>query len=133
MDIAVAIDCMGGDHGPHVTVPAALEMQRGHGDVAIILVGQREALEAELAKRGAAAGPRLRLQHASEVVSMDEPPAQAPHVGLDTLDETVERPSIAVARPQRQGGEIIHDTSLRPEQPAHQTAAFGSPRRNGGR
>jgi len=77
MEITVAIDCMGGDHGPHVTVPAALEMQRGHGDVAIILVGQREALEAELAKRGAAAGPRLRLQHASEVVSMDEPPAQA--------------------------------------------------------
>jgi glycerol-3-phosphate acyltransferase PlsX len=52
-------------------------MQRGHGDVAIILVGQRAALEAELAKHGAAAGPRLRLQHASEVVSMEEPPAQA--------------------------------------------------------
>jgi len=60
-----------------VTVPAALEMQRGQGDVAVILVGQRAALEAELAKHGAAAGPRLRLQHASEVVSMDEPPAQA--------------------------------------------------------
>jgi len=52
-------------------------MQRGQGDVAVILVGQRAALEAELAKHGAAAGPRLRLQHASEVVSMDEPPAQA--------------------------------------------------------
>ena len=77
MEITVAIDCMGGDHGPHVTVPAALEMLRGQGDVAIILVGQRGALEAELAKHGAAAGPRLRLQHASEVVSMDEPPAQA--------------------------------------------------------
>ena len=77
MDITVAIDCMGGDHGPHVTVPAALELLRGDGNVAIILVGQRGALEAELAKRGAMAGPRLRLQHASEVVSMDEPPAQA--------------------------------------------------------
>jgi glycerol-3-phosphate acyltransferase PlsX len=52
-------------------------MQRGHGDVAIILVGQRAALEAELARHGAAAGPRLRLQHASEVVSMEEPPGQA--------------------------------------------------------
>jgi len=77
MEITVAIDCMGGDHGPHVTVPAALAMQRAHADVAIILVGQREALEAELAERGAAAGPRLRLRHASEVVSMEEPPAQA--------------------------------------------------------
>jgi glycerol-3-phosphate acyltransferase PlsX len=77
MEIIVAIDCMGGDHGPHVTVPAALAMQRAHADVAIILVGQREALEAELARHGAAAGPRLRLHHASEVVSMDEAPAQA--------------------------------------------------------
>jgi len=77
MDITVAIDCMGGDHGPHVTVPAALELQREHADVAVILVGRREALEAELARCGAAAGPRLRVHHAGEVVTMDEPPAQA--------------------------------------------------------
>jgi len=77
MDITVAIDCMGGDHGPHVTVPAALELQREQADVAVILVGRREALEAELARCGAAAGPRLRVHHAGEVVTMDEPPAQA--------------------------------------------------------
>ena len=77
MDITVAIDCMGGDHGPRVTVPAALEMQRGHPDVAVVLVGQRESLEAELAKCAVAPGTRLRVHHASEVVSMDEPPAQA--------------------------------------------------------
>ncbi len=77
MHITVAIDCMGGDHGPHVTVPAALELQRGDASVALILVGRRDALEAELARCGAAAGPRLRVQHAGEVVTMDEPPAQA--------------------------------------------------------
>jgi glycerol-3-phosphate acyltransferase PlsX len=77
MDISVAIDCMGGDHGPHVTVPAALALLRGQADVAIILVGPRDALEAELARCGARAGPRLRVHHASEVVRMDEPPAQA--------------------------------------------------------
>ena len=77
MDLSVAIDCMGGDHGPHVTVPAALALQRAQADVAVILVGQRDALEAELARRGAQAGPRLRVHHASEVVRMDEPPAQA--------------------------------------------------------
>jgi len=77
MDITVAIDCMGGDNGPRVTVPAALEMQRGHADVAVVLVGQREALEAELARCAVAPGSRLRVHHASEVVSMDEPPAQA--------------------------------------------------------
>ena len=77
MDITVAIDCMGGDNGPRVTVPAALEILRGHADVAVVLVGQREALEAELAKRTGAPGARLRVHHASEVVSMDEPPSQA--------------------------------------------------------
>src|SRR5260370_1300366 len=75
--ITVAVDCMGGDHGPHVTVPAALEFQARLADVDIVLVGLRDALEAELAARRAAAGPRLRVRHASEVVAMDEPPVQA--------------------------------------------------------
>jgi phosphate acyltransferase len=68
---------MGGDHGPRVTVPAALAFQSRAQDVAIVLVGAREAVEAELAARGRAAGPSLRVHHASEVVGMDEPPAQA--------------------------------------------------------
>jgi phosphate acyltransferase len=68
---------MGGDHGPHVTVPAALEFQARFPDVDIVLVGAREALEHELSARGAAAGPRLRVHAASQVVAMDEAPAQA--------------------------------------------------------
>jgi glycerol-3-phosphate acyltransferase PlsX len=68
---------MGGDHGPHVTVPAALEFQALAADVDIVLVGVRDAIEAELAARGAAAGARLRVHAAAEVVAMDEPPAQA--------------------------------------------------------
>jgi glycerol-3-phosphate acyltransferase PlsX len=75
--ITVAVDCMGGDHGPHVTVPAALEFQARQPDVDLVLVGLRDAIEAELAARRAAAGPRLRVHHADEVVTMDEPPAQA--------------------------------------------------------
>jgi len=68
---------MGGDHGPHVTVPAALAFRARAGDVDIVLVGLRDAIEAELAARGAASVPRLRVHAASEVVAMDEPPAQA--------------------------------------------------------
>jgi glycerol-3-phosphate acyltransferase PlsX len=75
--ITVAVDCMGGDHGPHVTVPAALEFQARLPDVDVVLVGLRDAIEAELAVRGAAYGPRLRVHPASEVVTMDELPAQA--------------------------------------------------------
>ena len=68
---------MGGDHGPHVTVAAALEFQGRASDVDIILVGIRDAIEAELAARKAVAGPRLRVHPATEVVGMDEQPAQA--------------------------------------------------------
>src|SRR6267142_1614550 len=69
---------MGGDHGPHVTVPAALAFQARHpDDVDIVLVGQREPLENALQAHGARAGARLRVHHASEVVAMDEPPVQA--------------------------------------------------------
>jgi len=75
--ITVAVDCMGGDHGPHVTVPAALDFQARLSDVHLVLVGRREAIEAELAARHAKAGERLRVHHAAELVAMDEPPAQA--------------------------------------------------------
>ena len=77
MDVTVAIDCMGGDHGPQVTVPAALDYLRRGANVNIILVGQQEVIAAELRKLKADGEPRLAVQHASEVVSMDEPPATA--------------------------------------------------------
>src|SRR5690349_19317825 len=70
---------MGGDHGPHVTVPAALEFQARWPDVALVLVGLPDAIERELAARGEASAKRARLRicAASQVVGMDEPPAQA--------------------------------------------------------
>jgi glycerol-3-phosphate acyltransferase PlsX len=68
---------MGGDHGPHVTVPAALNFLKSNSDVDVVLVGLRDAIEAELKARGARSGPRLRVHHASEVVLMDESPALA--------------------------------------------------------
>lgn len=77
MDITVAVDCMGGDHGPHVTVPAALEFQRRGTGVSLILVGLDDAIRTELKSAGAAEGPHLRVQHASQVVRMDESTATA--------------------------------------------------------
>jgi glycerol-3-phosphate acyltransferase PlsX len=71
--ITVAVDCMGGDHGPHVTVPAALEFQARLSDVELILVGLQEVIDREL--KGARA--RVRVRAVTEVVAMDEPPAQA--------------------------------------------------------
>jgi phosphate acyltransferase len=77
MDITLAIDAMGGDHGPHVTVPAALEALKQDGEINIVLVGMADVIETELRAHGATVGPRLRIHHASEVVAMDESPQSA--------------------------------------------------------
>jgi glycerol-3-phosphate acyltransferase PlsX len=77
MDVTVAIDCMGGDHGTHVTVPAALEHLRRDSQSGFILVGDQKLIQAELSRLGAAPSARLRIQHASEIVAMDEQPAAA--------------------------------------------------------
>ena len=75
---------MGGDHGPHVTVPAALEFQARQPDVEIVLVGQPEAIERELTTLGRKPDARLRVQAASEVVAMDEALATALRVKKDS-------------------------------------------------
>lgn len=77
MAVTIALDAMGGDHGPAVTVPGALAALRSHPDLNLVLVGQRAVLEKELARHAGAEGARLRIQEASQVVGMDEPPAQA--------------------------------------------------------
>lgn len=68
---------MGGDHGVSVTVPAARALLDQHPGVKLILVGQRDAILAELRRRHAHESERLTIHHASQVVGMDEPPAQA--------------------------------------------------------
>jgi len=77
MDVTVAIDCMGGDHGVRVTVPAAVEWSRRDPHCSFVLVGLQDQILAELKRAGAAVGDRLRILHATEVVTMDEPPANA--------------------------------------------------------
>jgi glycerol-3-phosphate acyltransferase PlsX len=74
MTITVAIDCMGGDHGPPVTVPAALDFVRTHADVRAILVGRVEDITPLV---GEVSRDRVSVRHATEVVAMDESPSQA--------------------------------------------------------
>ncbi len=77
MDITVAIDAMGGDHGPRVTIPAALDLLKLDSKIKIILVGLTDAIEAELSANKAQVGSRLSIHHASELVLMDESPQSA--------------------------------------------------------
>ncbi|EHQ53084.1 glycerol-3-phosphate acyltransferase PlsX [Ectothiorhodospira sp. PHS-1] len=73
----IALDAMGGDHGAHVVVPAAVKALEAFSDIHLILVGDKEQVGQELAACGKAPSDRLRLHHASQVVGMDEPPSQA--------------------------------------------------------
>jgi glycerol-3-phosphate acyltransferase PlsX len=72
MTIKISIDCMGGDHGPSVTIPAALSFANRQPDVELILVGLEGVLRAELKKHKALDHPRLSLVDAAEVVAMDD-------------------------------------------------------------
>jgi len=83
-EITIAIDAMGGDHGPHVTVKAAIDFLRREPDVNIVLVGLEDAILAELKIHKAEPGPRLRLRQASEVVTMDDPLQVALRVKKDS-------------------------------------------------
>ena len=75
--VTIALDAMGGDRGPEVVVPAALAILERDDSVNLVLVGLPEVLaEAERSADGRM-GSRLRFREASEVVAMDEPPADA--------------------------------------------------------
>lgn len=73
----IALDAMGGDYGPEVTVPAALDCLEEFKDLRLILVGQQEAIEAQLARYAVPQSDRLRICHASQVVTMDDLPSRA--------------------------------------------------------
>lgn len=63
--ITLAVDCMGGDHGPSVTIPACERFLKTHPSASLILVGVESALEA-------INHPRVHKKIAAEVVSMDD-------------------------------------------------------------
>ena len=73
--LVVAIDAMGGDSGPDLTVPACLELLRTLPDVSLILVGAADQIEPRLV--GASVRDRVEVVAASQVVEMGEPPADA--------------------------------------------------------
>jgi phosphate acyltransferase len=72
--VKIAVDAMGGDHGPAVVVEGAVAAVRESG-TSVVLVGDRETIEGELHRLGDPSGVEVR--HASQVVGMGESPSQA--------------------------------------------------------
>lgn len=77
MSVTVSLDAMGGDFGLPVIVPAALSALSRDPDLHLILVGQQDAILPMVEHTSAFKKGRLTIHHASETISMDEPPAQA--------------------------------------------------------
>ena len=66
--VTIAVDAMGGDHGPSEVVPGSLDHAREHPDDRLILVGD------EAVVRGLAGDlpPNVSIRHASQVIDMDD-------------------------------------------------------------
>jgi phosphate acyltransferase len=82
MKCNIAIDAMGGDHGPEVTVPAAMDVLKTHPNVYLTLVGDKQTLETHLQSHSNLSyynkvRPRINIVHATQVVAMDEKPSFA--------------------------------------------------------
>lgn len=70
----IVVDAMGGDYAPGEIVSGAVQAARDFGDE-IILVGREAEVKAALAANGSL--PNIRVVHASQVIDMDEHPANA--------------------------------------------------------
>ena len=74
--VTIALDAMGGDHGPGVVIPAAAISLVRHPDTLFLLVGDAARIEPEL-KAHPALARKSRIIHTDVAVAMDAKPSQA--------------------------------------------------------
>jgi glycerol-3-phosphate acyltransferase PlsX len=72
----IALDAMGGDHAPVVTVEGAVKAVSESRELSVILVGNEKEIARELKKRKYPASS-IHIHHASQIVGMDESPRTA--------------------------------------------------------
>ena len=77
MGYRIALDAMGGDHGPGEIVPAAIHSLKKHRDLELLLTGPEDIIKPRLAHLDHDLAVRVRIIHAPEVVTMDEAPSSA--------------------------------------------------------
>lgn len=77
LKLKLALDMMGGDHGPHSTIPAALSAVSEYPSLQLILCGDCELIEQQLRQRNAYPHPQLIIHHCTQAVAMDDKPAVA--------------------------------------------------------
>lgn len=76
MAITIAVDAMGGDFGPRVTIPATLSILK-NTQLSVVFVGQESQIQPYLAKLSPDILARIRVVHTDEMVTMDDKVAVA--------------------------------------------------------
>ncbi|MEQ5348629.1 phosphate acyltransferase PlsX [Proteus sp. WDL240414] len=76
-NLTIALDAMGGDFGPRITVPACLRALASNPHLKILLVGQPDSISPLLANQNAELISRLRVIPAEHIVANDAKPSQA--------------------------------------------------------
>ncbi|QIF97793.1 phosphate acyltransferase PlsX [Proteus terrae] len=76
-NLTIALDAMGGDFGPRITVPACLRALASNPHLKILLVGQPDSISPLLANQNAELISRLQVIPAEHVVANDAKPSQA--------------------------------------------------------
>ncbi len=74
--VRVAVDAMGGDNAPYITVKGAVDAVKESDSLKVFLVGQKEVVEPELSKYEYDR-ERIEVIDAPEVIEMAEPPVMA--------------------------------------------------------
>ena len=75
--VTISLDCMGGDFGVSIVVPAALDALSKFKHLSLILVGDEDAINKELDDKAKNFSSRIEIQHATQVVGSSEAPSLA--------------------------------------------------------
>ena len=82
----VALDAMGGDYAPAVTIEGAIETVNDFGDIDVILVGDESAIKTDLDSKRYPPN-RILIKHASQIVKVDE----SPSIAIRKKDSSIRR------------------------------------------
>jgi phosphate acyltransferase len=77
MTITLAVDCMGGDHGLTITVPACQSSLVRYADLNLQLFGDQALIDAALKSWSAPLRARVTVVHAAQMIEMGESPTSA--------------------------------------------------------
>ena len=126
----IALDAMGGDHAPQAIVAGAVEAAKEYG-VTVSLVGKPDVIEAELKKHNIA-GLNLPIVPATQVIEMDDKPAQAvrakPDSSMVVGCKMVKRGEVqAFVSAGNTGGAMTRGHSARGAHPRHPATGADRP------